>query len=61
MDNILNEINKLYNKTGYTDIHGLDLWTSIILVESLNLLKSSLIELTILFNATKIIFIAFIK
>jgi len=32
MDNILNEINKLYNKTGYTDIHGLDLWTSIILV-----------------------------
>lgn len=32
MDNIFDKINNLYNKTGYTDIHGLDLWTSIILI-----------------------------
>tara|TARA_B110000858_G_scaffold194808_1_gene249952 strand:+ start:3 stop:1571 length:1569 start_codon:yes stop_codon:yes gene_type:complete len=32
MDNILNEINKLYNKTSYNDIHGFDILISVILI-----------------------------
>tara|TARA_B100000902_G_C27310143_1_gene917878 strand:+ start:1041 stop:2609 length:1569 start_codon:yes stop_codon:yes gene_type:complete len=32
MDNIIDKIKNLYNKTDYNDIHGLDIWTSIIFV-----------------------------